>query len=192
MDVPDGLVGRLFNEARDSRRPSLEAVLEVIEAAFGKMQIAVRREVEGPPTWIWQDEEMERTGFPKFYVLTTSQSAGIEGYPVFTIRQAYSVRFDTWITFSSLVLGPDTEAITRAIALAMAHHAGAFAGVKYTAATIAANRSSPMAGMVAVKGLMEAPPPRISPEQVEAMTGGSDEESGVSKMPTEDDEREMN
>lgn len=164
MDIPENLMGRLLSDARDSRRPSMEDVLAVIEQAFDSMSISVESLAKGPPAWIWEDLEMKALGFPKFFIL--GESSELPGYPLFTIRQAYSTRFDTWITMSGLVVGPDASGITRSIAMSMAHHSGAFAGVRWTAAAITANQSAPIAGMVAVKMLMEAEPPKISEEQV--------------------------
>lgn len=164
MDIPETLVGKLLSDARDSRRPSMEDVLGVIEQAFESMSISVESLVQGPPTWVWEDVEMKAMGFPKFFIL--GESSELPGYPLFTIRQAYSTRFDTWITMSGLVVGPDASAITRSIAMAMAHHSGAFAGVRWAARAISANQNVPIAGMVAVKMLMEAEPPRITEEQV--------------------------
>lgn len=166
MDIPETLVGRLLNDARDARRPSMEDVLAVIEQAFAAMGISVESVSKGPSTWVWEDMEMRAT-FPKFYSLGESEQ--YPGYPFFTIRQAYSSRFDTWITMGGLVVGPDSSGITRSIAMAMAHHAGAFAGVRWTARTIADNQNVPIAGMVAVRMLMEAEPPKVSMGQVEEL-----------------------
>jgi len=168
MDLPNGVVERLLSEARDARRPSMDDVLSVIEAAFGQMNISVSQVTKGPPSWVWQDDEMAQIGFPRYYVLSESNSPGLEGFPLFTIRQAFSVRFDTWVSMSSIVLGPDVSAITRSIALAMAHHSGAFAGIKYTSSTITRNQQVPMAGMVAVKRLLEAEPPEVTAEELDA------------------------
>jgi hypothetical protein len=145
----------------------MEDVLGVIEQAFSAMSISVESVLKGPPTWVWEDLEMRAIGFPKFYIL--GESTEYPGYPLLTIRQAYSSRFDTWITMSGLVVGPDASGITRSVAMAMAHHSGAFAGVRWAARAISENQNVPIAGMVAVKMLMEADPPRITLEQAEEL-----------------------
>lgn len=161
MDIPDDTAARMFSEIRDSRRPSIKDVLAIISSAFGRMKIPVSQIVDGPDSWVWEDTESVEIGFPRYYVLSLSNSEGVEGYPLFTVRQAYSVRFDTWVTVSSLIIGPDSVAIAHSLSLTLAHHAGAFAGMKHVVSTIAANQSSPMAGMVAVQKLLEASPLKV-------------------------------
>jgi hypothetical protein len=180
MDIPNTLVGRLIEEARDSRRPSMDDVLAVIDAAFSSMSISVEPASSGPPTWVWRDLEMESMGFPRSYVL--SESLEYPGYPLFTIRQAYSVKFDTWISMSGLVIGPEASGITRSICLAMVNHAGAFAGVRFAANSVQKNEGVPIAGMVAVKMLMEAEPPTITAEQVEETLELTDEGQGPKRV----------
>jgi hypothetical protein len=144
----------------------METVVEVVGTAFAQMGISIRPIAVGPPSWIWEDDEMTSAGLPRFFILTGATAGGIEGYPVFTIRQAYSVRFDTWITVGGVVLGPDEGQVMKSIALFLVQHAGAFAGMRYTVATVAANNSSNVAGMVAVEGLLNSPPPIIAPEVI--------------------------
>ena len=162
MDNVDEAIARLIEEARDSRRPALGDVLDLMTRAFSRMGINVRPVVSGPVTWVWEDLEMGALGFPKFFSVSAALEPGLEGYPILTIRQAYSVRFDTWITFSCLVVGPDAESISHSVTMAVTNHAGMFASVKYVNSVITANRHSPMAGMVAIKRLMEEAVPIIS------------------------------
>lgn len=160
---------RMLSEARDVRRPTMQAVLAALEPAFEQMNVSIVRTVDGPPTWIWEDREMSEIGLARYYVLSEATSEGIEGFPLFTIRQAYSLCFDMWISMSSLVIGPDPEDIARSISLAMSQHMGAFAGTRHVASTISANRHSPLAGMIAAKALLEAPPPIVTGSEVDEM-----------------------
>lgn len=165
METSDDELGRLFEEIRDARRPKLEDVLEVVGPAFAQLSINVVPVTSGPTSWIWEDMEMRELGMPRFYIISTTPTAGLEGYPILTIRQAYSLRFDTWITTTNLVIGPGPEEITRSVVMSMANHSGAFAGVKYTSGVIASNRNSPLSGMIAAKRLLEASPPSISEDE---------------------------
>ncbi len=171
MGISDIMLSNLLSETRDIRRPTMEQVLEVIDSAFGSLGLNIGQVTAGPPSWVWEDRDMVDS-FPKFYVLT--ESLEYPSYPLFTIRQAYSVRFDTWVSMSGLVIGPDASGITRSIAMSMAHHAGAFAGIKFVAGTITRNHNVPIAGMAAVQMLMESPPPVIEADQIESLVSEAD------------------
>lgn len=158
MDIPDRS-GDGLDATVSALRPSMDDVRGVLEETFASMEAGVRVLTCGPPSWVWEDSEMVALGLPKYYVLTESTST--PGHPLFTIRQSYSPRFDSWVTMSGLVLGRDTMGIARSISLVMAHHSGAFAGVKFTVDTISANANEPIAGMIAVKMIMEAAPARL-------------------------------
>lgn len=166
-----------MTDARDARRPSLEDVVSVMDQAFSSMSISVRRLTAGPPTWIWEDLEMAKAGFSRYYIISTSNTEGLEGFPIFTVRQSYSRRFDTWTTLSALVLGTDAGSIARSISLTITHHAGGFSGIKHTAATIVENGGSVMAGMVAAQGLMNMPPVHVSADQIESLVDEALEET---------------
>lgn len=163
MNISDELAELLIIESRNSRRPSMEEVLNVVDTAFKQMNISVNRITSGPPSWIWEDAEMTEIGIPRYYILSESNSAGMEGYPLFTIRQAYSVKLDNWLSMSSLVIGPTPEEIGRSIALAIVHHVGAFAGVKYTASAVAENLFSPTAWMSAIQFLLDLSSGSVEP-----------------------------
>lgn len=141
MNPLDKAMGTYIEALRDSKRPPLERVLNLIEHAFETFQVKVTKVTDGSDgsgTWMWQDMGVP-SDIPKFYVLTTSNSPGVVGYPMMTVRQAYSIKLDTWITMSALLPGPDNEGISRSLALLIAEHACAFAGVRFGAATAAAN-----------------------------------------------------
>lgn len=174
METTGTDIDAVFNEARDSRRPAMQVVVTTLRKSFHEMAISVQELASGPKTWVWEDTEMSVIGFPRFFVLTESNSEGIDGYPLFTVRQAYSVRFDSWISMSSLVLGPDSNAVANSIALIMANQAGAFAGVKYTNGVVAANKSSPLAAMVAVQRLLSSPAPIIDSTEINEMLEEAD------------------
>lgn len=140
------------------------AVIASMDRAFAGSGLSVER-LPGTAPWVWEDTEMREMGLPRYYVL--SESVEYSGYPLLTIRQAYSTKFDSWVTMSVLILGPDEEDIMRSVSLAITNHMGAYAGVKFTTATIAANRNTPIAGMVGVKHLMEMKPSIISSADVE-------------------------
>lgn len=159
MKYLDDLVEQKIEAIRDARRPPFELALEVIRAAFDEMRINVTQVHDGPEIWMWEDEMMLASGLPKFYILSRSTQDGMDGYPLLTVRQAYSVKLDTWISMSSLIVGPDEVGISHAIALTIANHAGAFAGVRYASAASAAHRGDPQAAILAVRHLMEAEPP---------------------------------
>jgi hypothetical protein len=72
-----------------------------------------------------------------------------------TIRQAYSVRLDAWITSSSLVIGPTENDISRSLALSIANQAGSFAGFRHSVNAVVAAGGDPLAGLDAVKELQE-------------------------------------
>ena len=143
----DAIVGDFIEKTRDAQRPPIELVLEVMESAFDDMEIAVRKDHDGPDMWMWADLVMAETGMPKFYILSRSNMPGTEGYPMITIRQAYSVRLDTWIVMSALVVGPDENGISHSLAVTLANHAGAFAVVRFAAGAMAAAHGNPQAGI---------------------------------------------
>ena len=110
MDIPnDSLDGFSYPDFVRERRPTISEVVFVLEDAFSGMGLKVRPVVSGPLSWIWEDDEMRALGSPKFFILSQSAETGLEGYPTFTVRQAYSVNMDTWVTTSGLVLGPDAR-----------------------------------------------------------------------------------
>lgn len=160
MNPLDKAVGNYLELVRDSRRPPLELVLQVIEEAFGSFQILARKVLDGSDgsnTWMWEEMGLEDT-LPKYYVLTTSTAPGLEGYPLLTIRQAYSLKLDTWITVSSIVPGPDADGIAHSMSLLIAQHACAFAGVKLGTSTVAVNKGHPHAAVLAAAQLMQQEP----------------------------------
>lgn len=149
---------KLTVDARDSRRPTMEMVVDVLKMAFGQIDSFINLISDGPATWVWEDTAATETGFPRFYILSQSTSEGTEGYPLFTIRQGYSVVLDSWVTFSTLVIGPDPETISHTIAMTISQHAGSFAGSKYVTSVMAYNNGSPGAGLVAVQQILESSP----------------------------------
>ena len=165
MSEFDDLVGKTIEALRDVRRPTFEAVLALMEEAFEKMEIPVRKVESGPDVWMWEDTAMADSGLPKYYVLSKSLQEGIEGYPLFTVRQAYSLKLDTWLSMSTLVVGPDDTQISHSLALAVSHHLGAFAGVRYTAASVTAYGGSPQAGVLAVRELLHMKPPEMDVDE---------------------------
>lgn len=125
----------------------MEAVVTVLQDAFDVPGSNIELIQQGPESWIWADTSLGGKGLPKFYVLSRSLGEGIEGYPVLTIRQAYSIRLDAWISVSVIVAGPDTKNIARSLAIALANHQGALAGFKFVVNATVNSDGDPRAGM---------------------------------------------
>ncbi len=157
--MTDDTMAATLEALRDSRRPPFELVLEVIESCFADMKISVEKIADGPDTWIWSDTIMQHIGMPKYYVLTRSLSDGIVGYPLLTIRQAYSTRLDTWVTMSSLIVGPGEDGIVHTTSLLLAQHTAAVAGVRFAAKASAEANGNPMVGIAAARFIMQSTPP---------------------------------
>ena len=167
MEIPDDMLANLIRDARTARRPKLETVLEIIDAAFTKMRVSVDRIEAGPTRWVWEDLEMRELGVPRQFIVSESSTPGLEGHPVLTIRQAFSVNFDIWVEMSTIILGPGPDEVGNSVSRAIVWHSGAFAGMKYVSTAVTANMSSPFAGMVAAARLLQAPPPTVSADDVE-------------------------
>ncbi len=164
-------VQKTLAEVRDERRPKFEDVLAIMEMAFEDMGVLAECTTAGPDMWIWDDLVMRAQGIPKQYILSRSLQEDILGYPIITIRQAYSLVLDTWLSLSSVVVGPAFDGISRSLAVILTNHAGAFAGVKYTSAAAASNGGNYHAGVLAVRDLMELSPPtyKMSEELAELL-----------------------
>jgi len=159
-------IATMVERMRDAGRPDIDDVIYVLKEAFPSQYIELQH--TGPDTWIWSDISLAKAGIPKFYILSKSTQEGSDGYPLLTIRQAYSVRLDTWVTMSCLVVGPDTSEIARSVSLLMANHMCAFAGVRQSTAAITAAGGDPQAGLAFAKELMavDMGVPDLSLEQV--------------------------
>jgi hypothetical protein len=157
--MADETLGAALEALRDSRRPPFELVREVVESCFGDMRISVEKITDGPESWIWSDTLMNQIGMPRYYILTRSLSEGLEGYPLLTVRQAYSTRLDTWITMSSLIVGPGEDGIVHTTSLLLAQHTAAVAGVRFAAKASADANGNPMVGIAAARYIMESKPP---------------------------------
>lgn len=143
---------------RDKNRPKLETVYEALAARFASMAPTIKItlvETTGD-SWIWRDEKLHENGLDKFYVLSQATAPGVEGYPLLTIRQAYSTRLDTWVTTSGIIPGPDRESVDSSVLMAIANHETTFAGFRYGVNAILANHGNTMAGFKAAETLMEA------------------------------------
>lgn len=150
--------GNYIETLRDSRRPTLQDVVRVVEEAFEGFQINARKVMGGENgIWMWEEIGFDES-MPKFYTVSQSVADGMVGYPLLTIRQAYSLKLDTWVTMSSIVPGPDAEGIAHSMSLLIAQHACAFAGVKYGSSTAMANKGHPHAAVLAATHLMKMEP----------------------------------
>ena len=148
-------IGDEVEDARDRNRPTMETVLHVCKLAFeDDPTYKTMLEFVGPDTWMWEDLTMQVRGLPKFYVLTRSTEPDTLGHPLLSIRQAYSIRLDTWVTTSQLLMGPDVQAVARSLALAIANQTGAFAGFRRCITEIVKANGDPMAGINAATAMM--------------------------------------
>lgn len=169
--MADESIGQLLELLRDTRRPTFELVLETIADALETVG-HVDPVLDGPDAWSWIDRSMEELGMPKYFVLTQSLMEGVEGYPLLTIRQGYGLRLDTWITMSSLIVGPDRDGIMRSISMLIAHHMGAVAGIKYGTSASASAHGNPAAALHAAQTLMEMIPPEFTQSDEDVLLGG--------------------
>ena len=121
--------------ARDSKRPRIEDVVRILDGFFSSLREdpGNRNIVDmgrGPLTWAWADMTMAHLGFEKWFVLTESLMPGAEGFPLLTIRQSTAPRLDSWLSVSSLVLGPSDIEIEASLTLALVNHTGALDGLR--------------------------------------------------------------
>lgn len=147
-----------IDRIRDMGRPDFNAVRDVMQGAFERLDMGVVMTSSGPDTCVWEDTFGAEQGMHKFYVLSKSTQPGTEGYPLLTIRQAYSTKLDAWITFSSLIVGPDEIGINHTLSLVVAMHAGAYAGVKYVSAATFDAGGNATAGILSARDLINMKP----------------------------------
>lgn len=123
---------------RDERRPEIADVVRVFDAIFERFrdESDFRQVDRGPQTWTWVDATAAHLGYEKWFVLTSSAMPGVEGYPLLTVRQSVAPRLDAWVTVSSLVMGPSDREIESSLAMAIANHMGAFAGLRQSVNTV--------------------------------------------------------
>ena len=181
----------LLRKTRDSERPTMEDVARVIDDALVERtpEGMVRRDMTGPDTWIWIDESQAAYGIPKHFVLSRSPSDGIEGYPLLTIRQAYSLPLDIWVTVCGLIGGNDEDQIGRSVSILFANHLGAASGLRYSAAAIVANGGAPMAGLKAAKAISDAASETM---RMGESSGAIPSDEDLSQLTREPDPSEVN
>lgn len=190
MGSADDTLGAMIEGLRDSRRPEMDLVVDVLQEAFASQGILAKEVLDGTDgTWMWEDTSMMES-IPRFYILSRSNAKGMEGYPLFTVRQAYSVKMDTWLVMSSIVPGPDRSGISRSLSLLIAQHAGAWAGVRFTVAASTLNGGHPHAGVIAARELMTMKPPVY--ENLDAKVQQALDDGYVVEAPVSSKKREMN
>lgn len=129
--------------ARAERRPTLEDVVRVVDSAFKGLRESGELDVvpvlQGPDVWTWSDQTVSSQGggVERVYCLTRSHAPGAEGYPLMTVRQVVAPNFDSSLSLSTLVFGPDDDAIAHSMAVLITNHAAAFAGLRDSFMTIA-------------------------------------------------------
>lgn len=151
-------IGKMIDEIRDSRRPSMQLVRETVENAFEGLRTSIKKLSDDGTTVVWQDLGSPDT-LPKYYILTESTQDDTRGFPLMTVRQAFSFRLDCWLSLSSLIVGQDRDGIAHSIAFLFAQHLCAFGGVRLGAATVIANDGDPTAAVSLAAQLLNSQPP---------------------------------
>ncbi len=141
---------------RDAQRPDIKDVVRVINGLFVDLRqdgVIYRQDLVGPEVWTWVDTDLEKRGLSKVYSIGKSALAGAEGYPLITITQSVAPRLDSNVTISALVVGNNDREISRSLAIAVANHSGAYAGIRTTINAIA-NTGNPGAGVDAASEIL--------------------------------------
>lgn len=164
MNDPTDAIGEYIRLLRDQQRPRLEDVVETVTIAFaniyGPGTEAPRMVTEGEGgSWMWED--LSIPSFPKYFIISSATADGIEGYPLFTVRQAFSVKLDTWVTLSAIVPGVGNAGIARTMALLVAQHAAAFAAVKLSTEAVADSGGEIKAAVLIASHLMTMDVPTL-------------------------------
>lgn len=156
--VVDRILDAKIRELRDEGRPTMEAVVAVLERVFRDIVDDARIVClqAGPTTWVRQDETMTERRLAKYYILTGSAEPETLGYPLLTIRQAYSQLMDSWITASSLITGSTEAEIMIGVSLMVANHLGCFSGFRYSMNAAIAAGGRPYAALAAARAVMQA------------------------------------
>ena len=196
--VADQIVEAKVKALRDDSRPAMEAVVAVLERIFGELlsdETRITCIEAGPVSWIWKDETMAERHLDKYYVLTGSADPDVLGYPLLTIRQAYSQWMDSWISASSLISGKDEAEIMQGISLMVANHMGAFAGFRYSMNTGIANGGSARAALAGAKAISSAADGKFTismRRDVERSVGIDEDTDGGIDDETESNRSDMN
>jgi hypothetical protein len=130
---------------------ALKAFESVFMAIFPSTELTPL--TTGPEQWIWRDEGASALGVDRFFIIGTSTEPETVGYPLLTIRQAYSKKLDMWLSCSSLVTGPDEMEAARSIINTVANHKGSVAGARLAMVAMITAGGDPMAGLDAAESL---------------------------------------
>ena len=156
--LTDQIVENKIKELRDGGRPEMQEVVDVLDRVFRDLapDVNIVRVQSGPVTWMWHDLSSGENKVEKYYILSGSAEEETLGYPMLTIRQAYSRYMDSWITASSLITGRSDQEIMQGISLMVATHMGSFHGYRYSMNSALAAGGSARAALSASRTLLDA------------------------------------